>query len=291
MLTRSRKIAVAGILLILLVLVTYRLITAVSGDVTVYYSLDEKRNDQILIDLIDDADEYVYFAIYTFTKTNIADALIQAHNRGVDVRGIADRGQSEEDFQKPTIQKLITAGIPVQTQKHSDGIMHIKALVTEQAFASGSYNWTSSATTVNDEVLEVGRNKRLHSQYLKIIKKIFADNEGSAPTVLGENTTATDDGDLKTYTYAEASGHIGETAWVTGKIVEVFTSATNTTFLDYCANYKTCPFTAVIFASDKSKFPNLLQYQGKEITIKGEIKTYQGRAEIILSDPRQILAK
>lgn len=289
MLNRSKKIAVAGILLILLVLVAYHFVNTVSTDVTVYYSLDQKQNDQILIDLIDDADEYVYFAIYTFTKGNIADALIQAHNRGVDVRGIADRGQSNEDFQQPTIQKLITAGIPVQTQKHPDGIMHIKALVTEQAFASGSYNWTSSATTVNDEVLEVGRNKSLHSQYLRIIQKILADNEGSVPVVSGETADLPSDGDLKTYTYAEAGGHIGETALVTGTIVEVFTSATNTTFLDYCANYKTCPFTAVIFSSDKSKFPNLFQYQGKEIMIKGEIKTYQGRAEIILSDPSQII--
>ena len=36
--------------------------------------------------------------------------------------------------------------------------MHLKVLVTEK-HASGSYNWTSAATNLNDEVLEVGRDR------------------------------------------------------------------------------------------------------------------------------------
>ena len=47
-------------------------------DFTVLYSLDRKQNDQALVSVINGAEQYVYFAIYEFTKENIADALVRA---------------------------------------------------------------------------------------------------------------------------------------------------------------------------------------------------------------------
>ena len=51
---------------------------------------------------------------------------------------------------------------------------------------------------------------------------------------------------------------------------------------------KTCPFGAVIFVSDASKFPSPDQYTGKDVEITGFITAYQGRAEIVLKSPAQI---
>lgn len=92
----------------------------------------------------------------------------------------------------------------------------------------------------------------------------------------------------QTYNYTEAKNHEGEYANVTGTIIQAYTSK-GTTFFDYCSDYKNCPFSAVIFSSDLSKFGDLQQYNGKTITIKGLIKDYKGNAEIILNDPSQIL--
>jgi phosphatidylserine/phosphatidylglycerophosphate/cardiolipin synthase-like enzyme len=75
------------------------------------------------------------------------------------------------------VEKLLVAKIPVETQKHTDGIMHIKTIVTEKAYASGSYNWTESATSHNDEILEIGYNKYLHDKYLAIIEKLLITNQ------------------------------------------------------------------------------------------------------------------
>jgi phosphatidylserine/phosphatidylglycerophosphate/cardiolipin synthase-like enzyme len=147
------------------------------GQFTVLYSLDTKRNDRAIVQLIDEANKYAYFAVYTFTKGSIADALIRAKRRGVDVEGITDLEQSWLSDEATVLQKLRAAGIPVETQKHSQGIMHIKALVTDRAYAIGSYNWTWSATNVNDEILEIGTDENLRSQYLAIIKKVLGANE------------------------------------------------------------------------------------------------------------------
>jgi len=141
----------------------------------VVYSLDSRNTDREIIRLIDGADRYIYFAIYYFTKADIAEALIRAKRRGVLIWGITDNVASL-DSNKNTIAALRDAGIVVETQKHQDGIMHMKAIVTDKAYASGSYNWTDSATNANDEILEIGTDKSVHDQYLSIIKKVLTIN-------------------------------------------------------------------------------------------------------------------
>jgi DNA/RNA endonuclease YhcR with UshA esterase domain len=44
----------------------------------------------------------------------------------------------------------------------------------------------------------------------------------------------------------------------------------------------------VIFASDKDKFGDLGSLQGKRVEIRGDVVTYQGRAEIIIRDSQQV---
>ncbi|MCX6763356.1 MAG: phospholipase D-like domain-containing protein [Candidatus Moranbacteria bacterium] len=143
----------------------------------IFYSLDKKQNDQEIIKLINSSDKYIYFAIYTFTKDNIADALIAAKQRGVLVWGITDTAEAFSDYEKPIVEKLRAAGVVVETQKHPDGIMHIKAIVTDKAYAIGSYNWTQSATVANDEILEIGKDKNLHNQYFNILKNLLINNQ------------------------------------------------------------------------------------------------------------------
>lgn len=91
--------------------------------------------------------------------------------------------------------------------------------------------------------------------------------------------------------YTEAREYIGEQGCITGKVDHVFTSNKGNNFLNFCANYKTCPFSAVIFNSDAHKFSNIKSYGGKTLEITGLIKNYQGRAEIIINDPSQVKIK
>jgi micrococcal nuclease len=88
--------------------------------------------------------------------------------------------------------------------------------------------------------------------------------------------------------YTEAPNHIGEYACVSGKIDHVYTSQKGTIFLNFCPDYKTCPFGVIIFGSDAYKFPNPKQYEGQTLEITGLIRSYQGRPEIILNDLGQI---
>jgi len=88
--------------------------------------------------------------------------------------------------------------------------------------------------------------------------------------------------------FREARAHTGETACISGRVVRVFTSRASNTFLDFCPDYRTCPFSGVVFASDKSKFGDVGSLEGRQVEIRGPITLYQGRAEIIVHDPQQI---
>jgi len=146
-----------------------------AGAIRIVYSLDKKQNDKELIALIDAAQTKILFAIYTFTLPSIADALVHAKARGVDVRGVMDSSQAESSYGAPILKKLSDAGIPIVFEKHAGGkgIMHIKALVTESAYAVGSYNWTKSATTVNDEILEIGTDPALRQTYDALLTRLL----------------------------------------------------------------------------------------------------------------------
>ncbi len=256
-----------------------------AGTTRIIYSLDARQNDQELISLIASADEYAYFAIYTFTLNNVADALIAAKKRGVDVRGLMDSEQSRNSYGAPITEKLVAAGIPILTENHEtgNGIMHLKLLVTEDAYAFGSYNWTKSATTINDEILEIGTDEELRQAYEDILLRLFDAYDGTSAAA---GAAAGVSGG--TYDYTEALEHVGEYASVRGKVVRVYTSKTDTTFINFCADYKSCPFSAVIFADDKPRFGDVTKLEGKTLTLTGKIVLYDDHAEIVLSDPDQL---
>jgi hypothetical protein len=87
-----------------------------------------------------------------------------------------------------------------------------------------------------------------------------------------------------------AGALVGKTGCVTGLVQRVYSARTGNTFLDFCQDYRTCPFTSVVFASDKNQFGNLEALQGKRVEIRGDILSYQGHAEIIIKDPRQVVS-
>ena len=85
-----------------------------------------------------------------------------------------------------------------------------------------------------------------------------------------------------------ASQHIGDSMCVAGRVFQVKTGRSGITFLNFCSEYRTCPFTVVVFPRDLRHVGDVRQLAGKEIEISGQIKAYDGRPEIILREARQL---
>lgn len=88
--------------------------------------------------------------------------------------------------------------------------------------------------------------------------------------------------------FDQAKAHIGETKCVSGKVLKVGQSQGGTMFLDFCSNYRTCPFTVVVFPSKLRDVGDVRQLEGKDIQISGKIRKWGNRAEIILENVRQL---
>ena len=151
---------------------TYHYKPQAARDVTIYYNQDHQVNIEVTR-AIQNADKFVYFAIYTFTREDIRDALLAAKYRGLEVRGIMDKKQSLAlEGQRAIMNELKKAGIEIILNDHSY-IMHLKTVVTDKGFVSGSYNWTASGTNLNDEIIEVGTDEDIRKQYEVMILDII----------------------------------------------------------------------------------------------------------------------
>src|SRR5580704_8420098 len=88
--------------------------------------------------------------------------------------------------------------------------------------------------------------------------------------------------------FTEAMNHIGEIHCVTGKVLNVKHGSGGVHYLDFCEDYRLCPFTVVIFPRDLKSIGDVRQLQGRTIEVHGPVKGYDGRAQIVLAEARQL---
>jgi hypothetical protein len=69
--------------------------------------------------------------------------------------------------------------------------------------------------------------------------------------------------------FEEARKHVGEIKRITGKVVRVKQGNRGVHFLDFCEDYRLCPFTVVIFPGDLKSVGDVRQLQGRQIEIHG----------------------
>ncbi len=136
--------------------------SAIAADVSVFFS-PNGGCEAAVIHEVDAAKSEILVQAYSFTSKPIADALIAAHKRGVDVQIICDKGQRGAlNSQGPVTLK---AGIPTTIDaKHA--IAHQKSMAIDgHTVIEGSFNFTNAAEHNNSECLVVIRDKDIAEKY------------------------------------------------------------------------------------------------------------------------------
>lgn len=88
--------------------------------------------------------------------------------------------------------------------------------------------------------------------------------------------------------FDQAQKHMGETECVSGKVFRVQAGSRGVNYLDFCEDYRLCPFSVVVFPYDLKNVGDVRQLAGRVVEIRGEVKEYDGRAEIILENRKQL---
>ena len=115
-----------------------------------------------LVSEIDSAQRSILVQAYSFTSAPIADALVAAKRKGVDVRVILDKSQVKD--RHSVFGYLLSENIPVWIDNRVP-IAHSKVMVFDQReVATGSFNFSKNASR-NSENLIFLKDENLAKQY------------------------------------------------------------------------------------------------------------------------------
>ena len=130
-----------------------------SGTIEVYFSPWDDAQAP-LIAALDRARSQVLVQAFLLTNRKIADSLVAAHRRGVDVRVLADARQ-HADNPGSLLRVLAKAGVPVWLETRyknaHNKVMVIDAGSAQPVVMTGSFNFTWSAQNMNAENLLIIR--------------------------------------------------------------------------------------------------------------------------------------
>ena len=125
---------------------------------------------ELVVKAIHSATRQVLVQSFSFTHRKIAQALIDAKRRGVDVQLIADEEQIKR-MERGLVPEIAAAGVPTfvdrQHASAHNKIMIIDPSSSQAAVITGSFNFTHAAQYKNAENLLVFRgNPKLTQTYL-----------------------------------------------------------------------------------------------------------------------------
>jgi len=137
----------------------------------VYFSPDDGTAARLLA-LIHEARESIYFLAYSFTSEELADALIVQAQAGLHVAGVIERSQAVSNY-GTQFDRLRQAGIDVRLDNNPRSMHHKVLILDKEVVVTGSYNFSYSAETKNDENTLIIHRPDIAASFIVEFKRIF----------------------------------------------------------------------------------------------------------------------
>lgn len=130
-----------------------------------------------IIELCRQARKSVDICVYTISDDQLSQEIYACHQRGIAVRVISD---NEKQFDAGSdIQWLRDKGVPLRIDPGPYHMHHKFALFDARLLLNGSFNWTRSATTGNEENLLVIDHAQLLAAYGREFETLWARYAGN----------------------------------------------------------------------------------------------------------------
>jgi phosphatidylserine/phosphatidylglycerophosphate/cardiolipin synthase-like enzyme/DNA/RNA endonuclease YhcR with UshA esterase domain len=171
--------------------VTY--IGAKKVKVEIFFSPSDRTTSKI-IRALESGSKDIFFGVMAFTRTDIAQALIDRKNAGVHVRGLIDQTPN-------VLSTLQGAGIDVWQAGHSvvSGIFHHKYAAidpfndeSDPLVITGSHNWSNAAEQDNDENTLIIHSGDIARQYVQEFAQRYKESGGTGNITGAEKIPATE---------------------------------------------------------------------------------------------------
>ena len=138
----------------------------------IYFS-PEDHVQAALVELLDNAQTSISFLAYSFTADPLGEAIRQRAEAGVKVSGVMETDQVASNS-GTEYDAFRAAGLDVRLDANQ-GLMHQKVMIIDgQIVVTGSYNFSASAETTNDENVLVIYDPVIAQQYLQEFQRVYA---------------------------------------------------------------------------------------------------------------------
>lgn len=139
----------------------------------VLFSPQDKPITTAVRPLLKKAKNRIDVGIFFLTHKGIAQDLIAAKRRGVDVRVIMDATAAKNGYTKHEL--LRAAGVPLKIENWG-GKMHMKSAAIDNRWViTGSMNWTSAGEGGNDENTIIVESEAMATQYHEFFDALWRD--------------------------------------------------------------------------------------------------------------------
>jgi len=161
-------------------------ITIESRIIPYFTSIDKPTTE--LVKRLRNCKKRIYAAIYMLTDKRIAQALVDAKNRNVDVQVIIDKISDESQYGKGRFLKEAEVSVwvyksKIEPNKYRSGeIMHHKFALLDDELLTGSFNWTVAAGRYNHENLVcISGEQAAQDKYLEEFERLKKQSVKFAP--------------------------------------------------------------------------------------------------------------
>jgi phosphatidylserine/phosphatidylglycerophosphate/cardiolipin synthase-like enzyme len=146
---------------------------AATGTIEVAFSPNGGATSAVL-QAIQEARRTIRVSAYYFTSNAVANALLAAHKRGVDVQMVVDRDHNGTRSNGISPAGFLAAnGVPVRID-FTHKIQHQKVMVIDTTVQLGSFNYTTSAELSNSENVLVFRgNPQLANTFMENWQRLW----------------------------------------------------------------------------------------------------------------------
>ena len=144
----------------------------VGGDVAEALFSPGEACRQKIIGLLRRASRDAAICVFTITDNEISNQILATHERGVKVRVITDDDKSLD--RGSDIQRLSESGVEVVFDGTPYHMHHKYAIFDSQTLLTGSYNWTRSAATRNEENVLVTNDVRFVAPYQRHFEELWS---------------------------------------------------------------------------------------------------------------------
>ena len=135
------------------------------------YFFPNAANEEKVVSMLRTCKKTLDIAIFSLTLDSIAEAILEAFQRGIKVRMIADDECAKN--KGSNVNLIASVGVPVKTDNAVYHMHHKFAVLDESVVIMGSFNWTGQAVKYNQENIFFYEDKNIAKQYAQEFERLW----------------------------------------------------------------------------------------------------------------------